>query len=260
MLKTPQFYMMYASFVMMGTGFLLATANLAPIARSWGLTAAAVTLAATFSPVANGASRVFWGWASDTTGRENAMILAFTLNAACLLSAWKLGQVSGAWFAFSLVLVYFTGGQIYSLFPSTTADYFGTTHATSNYAVLHRQGRRGVHRGLRRTAALRAVRQLGCVLLRERGARAHCRGVGVWSACIGDGSARRGRRRSCVARGAAPGTDRPPAARRPGIAGFRQESSPPPRSRPRDLPGPRMPRPQWRARARRARRGRLRMR
>jgi OFA family oxalate/formate antiporter-like MFS transporter len=137
MLRTPQFYMMYASFVMMGTGFLLATANLAPIARSWGLTAAAVTLAATFSPVANGASRVFWGWASDKTGRENAMILAFTLNAASLLLCLKLGQLSGGWFAFSLVLVYFTGGQIYSLFPSTTADYFGTRHATSNYAVLY---------------------------------------------------------------------------------------------------------------------------
>ncbi|HEY3157819.1 MAG TPA: oxalate/formate MFS antiporter [Vicinamibacterales bacterium] len=137
MLKTPQFYMMYASFVMMATGFLLATANLAPIARSWGLTAAAVTLAATFSPLANGASRIFWGWASDRTGRENAMILAFTLNAACLVSVLKLGQLSGGWFAFSLVLVYFTGGQIYSLFPSTTADYFGTRHATSNYAVLY---------------------------------------------------------------------------------------------------------------------------
>ena len=137
MLKTPQFYMMYASFVMMATGFLLATANLAPIARSWGLTAAAVTLAATFSPIANGASRVFWGWASDKTGRENAMILAFTLNAACLLLVLQLGQWSGGWFAFSLVLVYFTGGQIYSLFPSTTADYFGTRHATSNYAVLY---------------------------------------------------------------------------------------------------------------------------
>jgi OFA family oxalate/formate antiporter-like MFS transporter len=137
MLKTPQFYMMYASFVMMATGFLLATANLAPIARSWGLTAAAVTLAATFSPIANGASRIFWGWASDRTGRENAMIVAFTLNAFCLVLVLTLGQLSGAWFAFSLVLVYFTGGQIYSLFPSTTGDYFGTTHATSNYAVLY---------------------------------------------------------------------------------------------------------------------------
>ena len=35
------------------------------------------------------------------------------------------------------MLVYFTGGQIYSLFPATTADYFGTKHATSNYAVLY---------------------------------------------------------------------------------------------------------------------------
>jgi OFA family oxalate/formate antiporter-like MFS transporter len=137
MLKTPQFYVMYAAFVMMATGFLLATANLAPIARSWGLSAAAVTLAATFSPMANGASRIFWGWASDRTGRENAMIVAFSLNAVCLVLVLTLGQWSGAWFAFSLVLVYFTGGQIYSLFPSTTADYFGTRNATSNYAVVY---------------------------------------------------------------------------------------------------------------------------
>ena len=137
MLKMPQFYMMYASFVMMGTGFLLATANLGPIARSWGLSAGAVTLAATLSPMANGTSRVFWGWASDKTGRENAMIIAFALNALCLLAVLKLGQWSGGWFAFSLVLVYLTGGQIYSLFPATTADYFGTKYATSNYAVLY---------------------------------------------------------------------------------------------------------------------------
>jgi MFS transporter, OFA family, oxalate/formate antiporter len=136
-LRRPQFYMMYVAFVMMGTGFLLATANLGPIARSWGLSAAAVTLAATASPLANGASRVFWGWASDKTGRENAMMIAFTLNAICLLSALRLGQWSGGWFAFSLVLVYFTGGQIYSLFPATSADYFGAKHATSNYAVLY---------------------------------------------------------------------------------------------------------------------------
>ena len=33
--------------------------------------------------------------------------------------------------------MYFTWGQIYSLFPSTSGDYFGTRHATSNYAVLY---------------------------------------------------------------------------------------------------------------------------
>jgi MFS family permease len=33
--------------------------------------------------------------------------------------------------------VYFTWGEIYSLFPSVVGDYFGTRHATSNYAVLY---------------------------------------------------------------------------------------------------------------------------
>jgi OFA family oxalate/formate antiporter-like MFS transporter len=137
MLRRPQFYMMYASFVLMATGGLLVTANAGPMAKSWGLPAAALTLAATLSPLANGASRVFWGWASDRLGRETTMIVAFVLQAVCLVLVVHLGQLSAAWFAFTLMLVYFTWGEIYSLFPSSAADYFGTRHATSNYSVLY---------------------------------------------------------------------------------------------------------------------------
>jgi MFS transporter, OFA family, oxalate/formate antiporter len=137
MLRTPQFYWMYAAFVLMATGGLLVTANAGPIARTWGFSAGALTLAATLSPVANGAARVFWGWASDRLGRELTMILTFVAQALCLASVVTLGQMSGAWFAATLVLVYFTWGQIYSLFPSASADYFGTRNATSNYAVLY---------------------------------------------------------------------------------------------------------------------------
>ena len=39
MLRTPQFYTMYAMFVLMSTGGLLVTANAGPIARSWGFSA-----------------------------------------------------------------------------------------------------------------------------------------------------------------------------------------------------------------------------
>ena len=137
MLRTPQFYMMYLSFVLMATGGLLVTANAGPIAKSWGFSAGVLTLAATLSPLANGGARVFWGWASDRLGRETTMILTFVLQAICLASVVTLGQVSGAWFAATLVAVYFTWGQVYSLFPSTSADYFGTRNATSNYAVLY---------------------------------------------------------------------------------------------------------------------------
>jgi OFA family oxalate/formate antiporter-like MFS transporter len=137
MLRTPRFYLMYAMFVLMATGGLLVTASAGPMARSWGLTAGALTLAATLSPLANGASRVFWGWASDRIGRETAMVVAFLLHSVCLCLVVLLGQRSGGWFAFSLVLVYFTWGEIYALFPSATGDYFGSRHATSNYSVLY---------------------------------------------------------------------------------------------------------------------------
>jgi OFA family oxalate/formate antiporter-like MFS transporter len=45
--------------------------------------------------------------------------------------------VSGVGFAVSLVLVYFTWGQIFSLFPSTVGDYFGPRNAASNYSFLY---------------------------------------------------------------------------------------------------------------------------
>jgi OFA family oxalate/formate antiporter-like MFS transporter len=135
-LRMPRFYVMYIAFVLMGTGGLLVTANAGPMAKTWGF-ASVLTLAATLSPLANGAARVFWGWASDRLGRENAMILTFVLQALCLVAVPTLGQLSGAWFVATLVAVYFTWGQIYSLFPSTSGDYFGTKHATSNYAVLY---------------------------------------------------------------------------------------------------------------------------
>ena len=136
-LRTPQFYWMYAAFVLMATGGLLVTANAGSMADSWGLSVGALTLAATLSPMANGASRVFWGWASDRLGRENTMILTFLMQAVCLGLVVSVGSISGAWFAATLVAVYFTWGQIYSLFPSMSGDYFGTRHATSNYAVLY---------------------------------------------------------------------------------------------------------------------------
>ena len=137
MLRTQQFYWMYAAFVLMSTGGLLVTANAGAMARSWGLSVSALTLAATLSPLANGGARIFWGWFSDRVGRESTMALTFALQAACLCAVVAVGQSSGTLFAATLVAVYFTWGQIYSLFPSLSGDYFGTRHATSNYAVLY---------------------------------------------------------------------------------------------------------------------------
>src|SRR4026209_1337893 len=53
MRRTPQFYVMYTMFVLIATGGLLVTAHAGPMARSWGLTAGALTLAADPHPPAH---------------------------------------------------------------------------------------------------------------------------------------------------------------------------------------------------------------
>jgi MFS transporter, OFA family, oxalate/formate antiporter len=137
MLRTPQFYVLYLAFVSMATGGLLVTANAGPMAQSWGIAAAALTLATSLNALANGASRIFWGWVSDRTGRELAMGVAFILNAVCLLLVLTIGRLSGTLFTITLVLTFFTWGEVFSLFPSIVGDYFGTKHATSNYGVMY---------------------------------------------------------------------------------------------------------------------------
>jgi len=137
MLRTPHFYALYAMFLMMATGGLLVTAQAGPVARSWGISASALLLATTLNPIANGLSRISWGWVSDRLGRENTMVVAFMLQAVCLLLVLTFGRLSGAFFIVTLVLVFFTWGEVFSLFPSISGDYFGTRSATSNYAWLY---------------------------------------------------------------------------------------------------------------------------
>ncbi len=137
MLRTPQFYVLYTMFVMMATGGLLVTAQAGPIAASWSIPAGALAAATSFNALANGGSRIFWGWASDRIGRELAMGIAFTLQAVCLVLVLTAGRLSGTLFTVTLIFTFFTWGEIFSLFPALVADYFGTRCATENYGVLY---------------------------------------------------------------------------------------------------------------------------
>jgi MFS transporter, OFA family, oxalate/formate antiporter len=125
MLRTPHFYLMYGMFVAAATGGLLLTAQAGPLAKFWGLTAV-LTISTTLGPLANLASRISWGWISDRIGREVSMAIAFALEAVCLLL-----------FTLTVALTFFTWGEVYSLFPSTVGDYFGSRNATSNYGAVY---------------------------------------------------------------------------------------------------------------------------
>ena len=137
MLRTPQFYLLYAMMLTVGIGGLMATAQVAPLARNFKVGAAALAIALSLNPLGNGASRFLWGWVSDSLGRERTMVVAFFLQAIFLASVVTLGRRGDVWFVVTMALVFLTWGELYVLFPAVLADLFGARHAASNYSFLY---------------------------------------------------------------------------------------------------------------------------
>ena len=145
-LKKPVFWVMYAMFVMVGAGGLMAVAQLAPIAKDFkiaevpvnimGLVLPALTFALAIDRVLNGLTRPFFGWVSDQIGRESTMLIAFAAEAIGILCLYKFGHNPIA-FVILTGLVFFAWGEIYSLFPSTCADTFGSKYAAANAGMLY---------------------------------------------------------------------------------------------------------------------------
>jgi OFA family oxalate/formate antiporter-like MFS transporter len=145
-IRTPVFWVMYAMFVMVGAGGLMAIAQLAPIANDFkiagipvsilGLTLPALTFALTIDRVLNGLCRPFFGWVSDHFGRENTMFIAFFVEGVGIYSLLYFGS-NPVLFVILSGVVFFAWGEIYSLFPATCTDIYGRKFATTNYGMLY---------------------------------------------------------------------------------------------------------------------------
>jgi len=85
MLLTPQFYLLFLTFVMINVGGAMITVQGAPVARSFNISAAALTSALVAGRLFNGGGRIFWGWISDRIGREMAMFIPYALQAFSLI-------------------------------------------------------------------------------------------------------------------------------------------------------------------------------
>jgi OFA family oxalate/formate antiporter-like MFS transporter len=145
-LQSPIFWTLYAMFVLVGAGGLMATAQLAPVAMDFkvdtvsvtlvGLSLPALTFALQLDRIMNGLTRPFFGWVSDNIGRENTMFIAFGIEA---LGIWLLTAFGEDPVCFVVLsgLVFFAWGEIYSLFPATCTDIFGTRFATANAGLLY---------------------------------------------------------------------------------------------------------------------------
>jgi MFS transporter, OFA family, oxalate/formate antiporter len=143
MLQQPSFYLVYLMMTMLAFGGIVVTVQLSPMAVSYhvdkiivafGMTA--LVLAIELDRILNGLTRPFWGWISDHIGRENALFISFVLEAGAVFALLQLIS-HPIWFIALSGLCFFAWGNIYSLFPSITADLYGRKWATTNYGIVY---------------------------------------------------------------------------------------------------------------------------
>jgi MFS transporter, OFA family, oxalate/formate antiporter len=146
MAQTSQFWVMYLMMTMVATGGLMATAQLGPMSVDFGVDKVPVTFlwialpalqfALAADRVVNGVCRPFWGWVSDRIGREKTMAIAFSLEALAIIGLITFARDPVLFVVFS-AFTFFGWGEIYSLMPATSGDFFGRKYATTNYGFLY---------------------------------------------------------------------------------------------------------------------------
>src|ERR1700674_482693 len=142
MLRSPIFWLMFLMMTMMSTSGLMVISQMGAFTRDFGMANVmvfglpALPLALSIDRFTNGLTRPFFGWVSDHIGRENTMGIAFLLEGDAV-SLFVFFRSDPTIFVILSAVVFFGWGEIFSLFPSTLTDTFGTKNATANYGFLY---------------------------------------------------------------------------------------------------------------------------
>ena len=144
--RTPVFWLLYVIFALVAAGGLMTAAQISPIANDYGIaktpvalfgiSAAALTFALSLDRILDGIGRPLFGMLSDRIGREFTMGIAFTTAAAMLLLLGVAGR-DPIVFVVASAFYFLVFGEIYSLFPATCGDTFGSRYAATNAGMLY---------------------------------------------------------------------------------------------------------------------------
>lgn len=144
MLRTPQFYMTWTVFIFSAMAGLMTIG----IIKLFGIdslvaagyepgkaSAIAGTAMAVFFALANGIGRIAWGWMSDRLGRRLSITTMAGVQGIMMLLFYWMGG-SPALLYLGAAIIGFNFGGNFALFPTATADFFGTAHVGQNYGWM----------------------------------------------------------------------------------------------------------------------------
>ncbi len=133
MIRTTQFIRLWLMFSFAAAAGLMLIAHVAMIAKeqvglAWGFVF--VALLAIF----NTCGRLLAGWLSDRVGRSRTMVLMFA-GQALNMFLFRFYDTQGL-LLMGTALTGLCYGGIFTLFPATTADYFGLKNLGVNYGLV----------------------------------------------------------------------------------------------------------------------------
>jgi len=140
MIRTSTFWLLWLMFVFAATAGLMTLGNVTSAAGDIDLamTAANAVVIVGVMSLLNAAGRIVWGATSDRLGRENTMVLMFLVLALGMFAFAWMSTISTSWVAVMGIasLIGFCFGGNFALFPSATADFFGSKNVGKNYGVM----------------------------------------------------------------------------------------------------------------------------
>lgn len=144
MLCTPQFYLIFITFTFSAAAGLMSIGlmKLYPMEalQNAGYSAAessaiSGTAMAVFFSLSNGLGRIIWGTASDRLGRRTSILLMNTIQGATLLVFTFMAGNQFLLYLGATVIGFNFGGN-FALFPTITADTFGTRNVGQTYPYI----------------------------------------------------------------------------------------------------------------------------
>jgi OFA family oxalate/formate antiporter-like MFS transporter len=143
MMKTPQFYMTWLTFLFSAIAGLMVIYCIKLFGidalKASGMTVAAASATAgtamALYAIFNGLGRIVWGTASDKIGRKMSIFLMCLFQGIIMLLFYKMGGAAITLIIGACIIGFNFGGN-FALFPAITADYFGNKNVGLNYGYV----------------------------------------------------------------------------------------------------------------------------
>jgi OFA family oxalate/formate antiporter-like MFS transporter len=142
-IKLPQFWMIWLTFILSAISGLMVIGSYSAFAKTvdsgdnfiYIIGTADFVLIGSLAALFNGLGRIIWGRLADVITYKKSMLLMFIIQ-AILMFLYFTTNSSEIYFLIMTCAIYFCFGGNFSLFPTATADLFGSKNLGPNYGIV----------------------------------------------------------------------------------------------------------------------------